>query len=87
MSEKDFKIKHKDFCNKYNEILDLYYRCSEYLENGIRTKEEIEKYCNMLIKYSQSLSLMMIEYEGINKKCMDNRTVLGGFIQYHKASW
>jgi len=86
MSIKEFKELHKDFCNKYNEILDLYYRCSEYLETGIRTEAEIEKFCKMLITYSKSLSNMMGEYKVLTKKEMDNRTILGGFIQYDKVS-
>ena len=86
MSIKEFRLKHKDFCNKYNEILDLYYRCSEYLESGIRTEIEIDKYCKILILYSKSLSNMIAEYKVLNKKEMDNRTALGGFIQYDKVS-
>ena len=86
MSIKEFRLEHKDFCNKYNEILELYYRVCEYIEQPERTKQEMEKYSKYIVTYSQSLSNMMIEYKTINKKEMDNRTILGGFIQYDKAS-
>ena len=87
MGIKEFKENHKEFCDRYNETLDLYYRCAEYLEIEIRTPVEIEKFCKMLPFYAKSLSLMMIEYKTINNKPMTNRLVLGGFIQYNKASW
>jgi len=86
MDIKQFRLKHKDFCNKYNEILDLYYRVCDYIEEPERTKEEMEKYSKYIASYAQSLSNMMIEYTTINKKEMDNRTILGGFIQYDKVS-
>jgi len=82
---KEFQENNKGFCNKYNEILDLYYRCGEYIESPERTKEQIDKFLKTLTAYTKSLSLMMQEYKSISNEEMPNRVILGGFIQYDKA--
>lgn len=82
MTIKKFKEDNKDFCNKYNETLDLYYRCSLYIEKPERTAAEVDKYCKMLMFYAKTLSLMMIEYRTITGEELSDRQTLGGFIQY-----
>ncbi|HEY5563923.1 MAG TPA: hypothetical protein VIK72_19580 [Clostridiaceae bacterium] len=84
MGEKEFKIKHKEFCNRYNESLDLYYRCSEYCEDSKRTPQEIDKYTKILSMYSVILSKMLIEYKELNGQELSNRITLGGFIFYEQ---
>jgi len=83
---KEFKEKHKEFCNRYNEALDLYYRICEYIEEPGRTKEELEKYTKYIVTYTKNLSILLQEYKVLNKKELDNRTTLGGFIIYDKAN-
>ena len=85
MSIKQFQEEHKDFCNKYNEVLDLYYRCGDFVESPERTPKEIDKYCAMLTEYSKKLSLLAVVYKTITDEEMPNRVVLGGFIQYAKT--
>lgn len=82
MAIKEFQLEHKNFCYRYNEMLDLYYRCSDYIENVGRTKKEIEKYLKMLVLYTNKLSILMQEYKSITKEELPNRLVLGGFIFY-----
>ena len=86
LSIKDFQIEHKDFCNRYNEALSLYYRVCEYIEDPIRTKEEIEKYTKYIVTYTKTLSELLQEYKVLNKKELSNRTTLGGFIQFDVAN-
>ena len=81
---KQFQEEHKDFCNRFNETLDLWYRCGDYLESPERTNEQLDKYLKTLTAYSQTLSLMMIEYEVLAGEKMPNRVILGGFIFYEK---
>ena len=82
MTIKEFQEQHKDFCNKYNEQLDLYYRCGEYLEMPERTNEQLDKFLKILTLYSEKLSTMMQEYKTITGDEMSNRIVLGGFLIY-----
>ena len=86
MNIKEFQETHKDFCNRYNEALDLYYRVCEFIEQPERTVEEMEKYSKYIVIYTKNLSELLQEYKVLNKKEMDNRTTLGGFIQYDKVS-
>jgi len=82
MTIKEFQTDHKEFCNKFNEKLDLYYRCGEYIENPERTQEQIDKYLETIIAYTKDLSLLMAEYKDITGEELSNRIVLGGFLQY-----
>jgi len=82
MSIKEFQTSHKDFCNRYNKNLDLYYRCSDYVEEINRTPGEIEKYCKILNVYAKTMSEMLLEYKKLEGKELSNRLTLGGFILY-----
>ena len=82
MTIKEFQTDHKDFCNKFNEKLDLYYRCGEYIESPGRTAEQIDKFLKKLVTYTKDLSLLMAEYKDITGEELSNRIVLGGFLQY-----
>ena len=82
MTIKEFQTDHKEFCNKFNEKLDLYYRCGEYIESPERTQEQIDKYLKTMIAYTKDLSLMMVEYKEITGEELSNRIILGGFLQY-----
>lgn len=86
MELKDFKIKHIDFCNEYNEKLDLYYRCAEFLAQPQRTESEIVKYNEYLIKCTRELSLMMKRYKEFTNKELPSRVILGGFLLYDKKT-
>jgi hypothetical protein len=81
---KEFKIKHLEFCNEYNEKLDMYYRCGEYLAKKERTEKEIKIYNEYLIKCTQKLSLMLKRYKSLANNEMPSRIVLGGFLLYDK---
>ena len=82
MTIKEFQEQHKGFCNKYNEQLDLFYRCSEFIEAQGRTDKEIDKFCKMLNVYSEKISLMIIEYKTITGEELSKRITLGGFLIY-----
>ena len=82
MTIKEFQDEHKEFCNRFNETLDLYYRCGNYIESPERSDAQIDKFLKTLTAYSKSLSLMMLEYEELTGDKMPSRVVLGGFIQY-----
>ena len=82
MTIKEFQEEHKEFCNRFNETLDLYYRCGDYIESPERSDEQIDKFLKTLAAYSKSLSLMMLEYETLAGEKMPNRVILGGFIFY-----
>ncbi|MGV8982130.1 hypothetical protein [Clostridium sp.] len=85
MTIKEFQEVHKDFCNKYNEVLDLYYRCGEYVESPERTTKEIDKYLKIMTSYTKTLSIMMMEYKELTGEELSNRIILGGFLQYDKV--
>lgn len=86
MNIRDFVLNHREFCNRYNIALELFYRCSCYIEEPIRTDIEIEKYSNFLMTYSKNLSLLRLEYKRITGDELDDRQTLGGFILYDKVS-
>ena len=82
MTIKQFQEDNKDFCNKFNKNLDLYYRCGDYIESPERTEEQIDKYLKTLTYYTKELSILMNEYKTLTGEKMPNRIVLGGFIFY-----
>ena len=82
MTIKQFQEDNKDFCNRYNSVLDKYYRCGEYIESPERTDKEIEKYCDVMAGYTKELSIMMAEYKTITNEELSNRIILGGFLLY-----
>lgn len=86
MSIKDFQTKHKEFCNRYNKNLDLFYRCSEFIEAPERTAAELEKYCKILNVYAKALSELLQEYKKLEGKELSNRITLGGFIKFDEVA-
>ena len=84
MTIKEFQETNKDFCNRFNETLDLYYRCGDYIESPERSDAQIDKFLKTLTAYSKTLSEMMLEYETLTGEKMPSRVVLGGFIFYEK---
>lgn len=82
MELKQFKIEHIEFCNRFNETIDMYYRCAEYLVQPERTPKELNMYNKFLTKYGENIKEMLIEYKSLTKHEMPSRVVLGGFIIY-----
>lgn len=82
MNINKFQTEHREFCNRYNKALDLYYRACEFIENSKRTKEEIEKYTKYIVAYTENISELLIEYKGIEGRELSNRITLGGFLLY-----
>ena len=86
MNIRNFVLKHREFCNRYNIALDLYYRCSEYLEDEKRTTAEVDKYIKKLNAYTVMLSGLIQEYKKLNGEELCNRITINGFILYDKVS-
>lgn len=79
---KKFKHEYRDFCNKYNKMLDLYYRGVSYLEDENINDNEIKKYIPMVTNYTKELSVLLYEFKKITGEDMPDRILEGGFILY-----
>ncbi|WP_061306783.1 hypothetical protein [Clostridium botulinum] len=79
---KKFKHEHRDFCNKYNKMLDLYYRGVSYLEGEGINDNEIKKYIPRVTNYTKELSVLLYEFKKITGENMPDRILEGGFILY-----
>ncbi|HID0795984.1 TPA: hypothetical protein ACXDAB_003421 [Clostridium botulinum] len=79
---KKFKHEHRDFCNKYNKMLDLYYRGVSYLEGENINDNEIKKYIPRVTNYTKELSYMLAQFRKITGEDMPDRILSGGFILY-----
>ena len=86
MNINEFQTEHREFCNRYNMALDLYYRCAEYIEDTNTKITDIDKYTPMLTKYSIEMYKLMEEYKTLSGIELSNRITLGGFILYDKVS-
>ncbi|NEZ47831.1 hypothetical protein FDF74_11625 [Clostridium niameyense] len=79
---KKFKHENRDFCNKFNKMLDLYYRGISYLESKTINETDINKYIPVVVNYTRELSAYMQKFKEITGEDMPNRIIYGGFIIY-----
>lgn len=69
----------KEFKMKYNKLIEREKNGRNYIDNPIRTEDEVKKYLAIYMKICDELSELIIIYEAVTKTSISPLEALEGF--------